>query len=225
MYKKLINSIVFILVLLLAICIWLRTSQRKSPTPENIYEMWAEFHDSILDNQIGYFRLINTEVYPEPGLGYKTSYSNQKADGPIVNIFIYDLNMKGIPEGTEANLANGKRRLRIVSPKDSLLKSHILLEQMDKAVSDITQSKDYRKVHILSRGQTKLPGKYNFLWHRFELQGIDNNKPLISELFLTGFKGKFVKVRVSVDKDKFEDNKKDLAEFLMALSNLLEKRE
>ena len=147
------------------------------------------FPDSIASLTFG-----GKQQYEDPKFGYSLRYGNgelMKAD-----IYIYDHGYTDIQEGASSK--------RVQTEFAEVIKGLWIMEKMGK----------YREVKELAK-QTKSYGEQRreYLWARYAYQqapgvGVLYYGDRISETFLTGARGKFFKVRITVKKEdlaKWED--------------------
>lgn len=122
------------------------------------------------------------QTFPKAELGYSVGYS---APGFSATIYVYDLGMKKIPDGSKSDEVKG---------------------QMKQAASDleaVRQAGVYKSVKELGMEETVPLGKGKdaptTLRRRFELELKGGVK--LSEVYVTGYKDHFVKIRISHDPD------------------------
>jgi len=145
--------------------------------------------------------------YKEPELGYSLRYRGN--DITIADVYVYDKKLTDIPTGHD----------------NSILKAEAA-EIME--VLNIMQKRgDYRNVRVTKTGVKPETASFRFLWNRFEYIQASKTSAYkgirISESFVTGYKGKFVKVRLDYKKTDAEEGQRtsdrlgeELAQFLAA---------
>ena len=121
-----------------------------------------------------------------PGLGYSVAYRG----GPVVaTLYIYDLGLDEIPEGP---------------------KSKVVEEAYLGAVGDAVNSSQYEEVDVLSQTYSgSEPHGPEFL--HAAIAALEKSslgyRAVMTHVFVTGHKNKFVKIRASVSGDAPEKNR------------------
>jgi hypothetical protein len=123
-----------------------------------------------------------TETFPKAELGYSVPY-----DAPdfAATVYVYNLGLKKITDGAKSDEAKG---------------------EMKRAVSDLHRAKKagfYKSVKEVGKEETvpfdKAKGSKEALRLRFEVERKDGVK--LSEVYVTGYKDHFVKIRITHEPD------------------------
>jgi hypothetical protein len=141
-------------------------------------------------------KLIDVRDYEKeyPGLGVGIMYRTNtfKAD-----VFLYDLGNPSIPSGAA---------------------SQVITDQFEQARGDVyTLEKRgiYKDIAVLIQKETVNMGDFPFLHSRMTFTQDDIKR--VSHLYLAGYKGQFVKVRITYFFNNTADGEQSLAEFLNTL--------
>jgi hypothetical protein len=149
---------------------------------------------------IGDVRLEKVTDYEKeyPGLGVGVSY---RADTFKADVYMYDARLGPIPAG-------------ITEP--------IITKQFEQAMGDVyTLEKrgSYKDLVVQIQKETAQVGRFPFL-HSMMMYTQDNIKR-VSHLYLTGYKGQFIKVRITYFSSDAVKGEKTLAAFLNIIGNNL----
>jgi hypothetical protein len=144
------------------------------------------------------------KVFDDKKLGYSIAYLG---DGTIVTVFVYNLGLEKIPGdpysdvikaemyesmlALEANKTNPKPRYKSISPLDE---------------------------KVMPLGSNK--GAVQIRRKRYEVEIIDEGQA-VTELYLTGYKNYFIKIRATYPAEGKEKSQKNLSNLLDALGNEL----
>ncbi len=122
------------------------------------------------------------QTFPQAELGYSVAYN---APGFVASVYVYNLGLKKIPDGT---------------------KSDEVKDEIKRAVRDLDLAKQqglYKSVKEVGKQETVTLGKGkgapSILRQRFEVERKDGAK--LSEVYVTGYKNHFVKIRITHDPD------------------------
>jgi hypothetical protein len=162
----------------------------------------------VFPAKLGNLDFEGKEAFAEAGLGYSARYfgTNQVK----LDIIVYDKNFSEIPDGAS---------------------SPILLEEFSqtrKALQVLETLGKIRSLEVQDEGTRELPGQNGinvFRWAKhsygqYPREGIDSAETRVSECYLTGFRRKFLKIRVSyLDSDS--DGEKAALEAIKAFGRLL----
>ena len=156
--------------------------------------------------RMGEFKFQSRRTYGEPRLGYSIRYQDDSLFK--VDIYVYDNNIKNIGSGIDSK----KIRDEFVS----VLSIFSYMQQLGK----------YKDVKVVEKGQKNL-GKTKYLWAQYEYKQVIGDGTLftgsrLSDTYLVGKSGLFLKVRMTLKKDDSEKKKAAKDEFLKILGDLLE---
>ena len=133
---------------------------------------------------------------PGLGVGYHYGVNNFK-----VSVFIYNVGRPQIPSNTT---------------------SPIIIKMFDQARDDVyvlEKKGNYKDVALLIPQETVKIGKFPFLHAKMTYS--EHNIKRTSQLYLTGFKNYFVKLRITYFTDDAINGEKSLDKFLSALGGLM----
>ena len=152
-------------------------------------------------------KLQGKQVYAKPEFGYSLRY--QGRDLTKADIYVYDMGISGIPNGHESKF--------VKSESASLGR-----------VLQIMQKRGYYSgVKQLASGVAGQEGPFRFAWSKFEFFQKPGKGRVagmrVSESFITGFAAKFVKIRLSYQKDNLAEGKKISARLAKEVADLLTK--
>ena len=162
----------------------------------------------VLPDKIGDFQFIERENYEQPELGYSLRYmvdERCKAD-----VYVYDNGIAGLPDGID---------------------SRAVLERFESVVGVLKEFErrgKYADVKELARGKKTPDGsKVEFLWARHSYRQVSGEGVLflgerISETYLVVHRGKFHKIRITVNGDAVESLQKDLDALVRAVARQIE---
>jgi len=152
---------------------------------------------------------VGQQKYDAPGMGYSLRYATPQVKA---DIYLYDSGLSDIGDGIASK--------QVQSQFDQVLSAFPIMVKQGY----------YRDVKPLSRGKktfgkTKRP----FLWARYEYEVTakpDNVSPgaRISDTYLTGFQGQFVKLRITGEKMDEEKWDKISTDFAKSLSRVLDRK-
>ncbi len=153
----------------------------------------------LFPDTINSLKLVRATDY-EPlyaGLGVGISY---RTDTMRADIFLYDLKRGPIPEG-------------VLSP--------VIGKEFDQALNDITgmeKQGTYKNVSIIIKKETVPVGRLKFIHSGLTYE--QNNIKLISHLYLTGYQGLFMKLRITYFSNARETEEANYAAFLSKIDDL-----
>ncbi len=163
--------------------------------------------DVSFPKEIAGMSFRNLEEYDDPKAGYSLRYSVReiKAD-----IYVYD---HGIP-----NIPNGYSSKIVKSEAASI--SRILKTMEERGY--------YKNLRHLGKGIVPKQGQIRFVWNKFEFfqvsqDGVPETKKRTSIAFVTGFAGKFIKIRLTYMKNDAKTGKKVSGQFIKKLVQILTK--
>lgn len=157
--------------------------------------------------RIGALDLQYRQAYEQPGLGYALRYED--AHLFKVDVYVYDLDLPDIGDGPDSE--------RVEQEFESLLGNMAEMERLGK----------YEGVELVAQGRTSFPsGDLEFLWsrHRYrQLPGEDVAYlgPRISETYLSAKSGKFIKVRLTMKEEEYQDRLGEIDSFMRHVGGLL----
>lgn len=135
-----------------------------------------------LPESLGGFARGQTRDYNQPGLGWSVAYYDAGHDA--ATLYIYDLGVAGIPDGPDNDAVR---------------------QQFDQATGDVlraTGALDRDGVKLIERYGVGPGDKTLFYCSEFEItrppDGPHGGGKERSYLYITGFRGQFVKVRITV---------------------------
>ncbi|MHC4118411.1 MAG: hypothetical protein ACYSWO_12995 [Planctomycetota bacterium] len=137
-------------------------------------------------------KFMGVRKYDQPGYGYCVRYQGRRLKA---DIYIYDGGLNNIPNGCGNELVKGQ-----ASSIGQMLK--------------VMQQKGlYGQVKSLDSGVRPQQGPIRFAWNKYQLLQPAGAKDgytgiLHSESFVTGFGGKFVKIRLTYNKENSPEGKK-----------------
>lgn len=153
---------------------------------------------------LGGLTFYKTHSYDEPGLGYSLRYEGK--DLTKADIYVYDKQVADIPKGHNSKLVTEEA-------------------QSVKKVLELMQERgDYKNLTQTDQGVRPATGPFQFRWVKFEfvhVKDATDGVKLISETFITGFAGRFVKARLSYAKKDIEDGRKTSEHLVADLSQML----
>jgi hypothetical protein len=154
----------------------------------------------LFPDTINALKLVKVTDY-EPlyaGLGTGISY---RTETMRADIFLYDLTEGPIPEGASSSAAG---------------------KEFDQAIGDIMameQKGTYKNVSVVIRKETVPVGRVKFLHGVLTYE--QNNIKLVSHLYLTGYRGLFMKLRITYFASAREAEGANYAAFLSTIDNLM----
>ena len=170
--------------------------------------VWVdEITDLAFPRTLGGMIFVGLQQYDQPGLGYSLRYADRP--GVKFDLYVYDKGLPDIPAGHQAPL--------IVQE----------MQAAEQVIRRLEQNGDYRDVKKVYEGlypEELGREEVGFQSSRFQLRyapgdHVLTTDPRISETYVCGFKGHFVKVRFTylvADAAEIERDR-----FMKALSNLL----
>lgn len=150
-------------------------------------------------------KLVDTHEYEDSRLGFSFQYSGDAVER--LDVYVYHMDVEEIPTGWE----NDK------------VKEH---EKTNKLELETMVEKGYLdKVVWKSKSIYPKTGDIRFRRNTYEVgfEEEGEQRTFRSEMFLTGFVGKFVKVRASIDMKNVNDGVKATEKFVLNLSKYLER--
>jgi hypothetical protein len=151
---------------------------------------------------------IGVHRYDEPGLGYSVRYEGKnelKAD-----IYVYDNGLPNVPTGHESALVKAESA--------SIVRQLGMMEKRGF----------FRDVKSVETGAVPKEGAVRFAWQKFDLVQVGEKAKVldeakVTESFVTGFAGKFLKMRLTYSKAKAQDGQGVSALLAKELAALLAK--
>jgi hypothetical protein len=146
-----------------------------------------------------------TQVFPQTGLGYSISYDAPKL---AVTAYVYDKRLPKIPDG---------------------VKSDVVKAEMKQAAADLelarkrglyTAVKEVGKEEVVALGKGK--DAPSALRRTFEIVRKGEDGAKLSELYVTGYKDHFVKLRITYDPEGKAEAEQAIAALLEALGGALQ---
>lgn len=162
----------------------------------------------VFPEKIGSLKFQERHEYKESGLGYKLRYQDERLFK--VDIYIYDKTYQDIGSGIESE--------KVKAEFNEVLMVIRYMEKIGK----------YQDVKELKRTEKQYGhGGVRFLWARYQYKQTPGKDVLyhgerVSDTFLTAKNGKFIKVRLTLNKEQLRERKKDIQEFMKQLANLFE---
>jgi len=134
--------------------------------------------EKVFPERIGSLKLVECSDFEKktPGLGYGISY---RTPGMSADIYAYDFRMKDIPEGAESEM----------------MKKHF--EQVAAEIYQIEKAGKYRNVKPAGTVEGRKLSGIGFLYRGFTLER--EGAAMESRIYLTGYKGKFFKIRITYE--------------------------
>lgn len=154
----------------------------------------------LFPDTINALKLVRVTDY-EPlyaGLGTGISY---RTEAMRADIFLYDLTQGPVPEGVS---------------------SPVLTREFEQALSDIMAMEKqgtYKNVSFLIRKETVPVGRGKFLHSLLTYE--QNNIKLVSHLYLTGYRGLFMKLRITYFAGARETEEANYRAFLSMIDDLM----
>lgn len=152
----------------------------------------------VFPEQAGNLRLIKVTEY-EPlyaGLGTGISY---RSDTNRADVFLYDLQKGPVPDGVS---------------------SQVVIDEFSNAIADIyamEKQGTYKNIATVVRKETVNVSNVKFLHGVLTYE--QNNAKLISHLYLTGYGGLFMKLRITYPGSVKTSEESNLAAFLLMVGN------
>ena len=170
------------------------------------------YHDNeirlIFPIKISEFGFEGQQFYEGDGLGYSLRYSDENI--VRIDIYVYDKAYSDLEEG---------------------INSQEVLTEFDEFYSMINYMQtqgDYINALELNSGEKTFKSKaIRFLWSQFQYEILPAENvqffgEVISNIFLTTYNGKFVKVRLTLKKNEHNELEEDIEAFMTAFSMFLE---
>jgi len=172
----------------------------KAPAPK-----WADKQLGVaFGGTLAGLKFSGQHAYDNPKLGYSLRY--QGTDLTKADIYVYDMGISGIPNGHDNKL--------VKSQSDSVGRELLIMQQRGY----------YNRVKQLGKGVVGT-GPIRFAWTRFEFfqtPGRGRTAGMrVSESFVTGFGGKFIKIRLTYKKDNLAEGGKISPRLARDLADLL----
>jgi tetratricopeptide (TPR) repeat protein len=141
-------------------------------------------------------------TYP-PGLGVSVAYYSE--EGITATVYVYDLKMKGVPEGTAAPVVRNE------------------FEQAQSGVVAAVNERGGTATRV-AKGEVRLgqaAGAPKMLAAVFDIQEREGGPPLVGRVYLTGYRGQFLKARITHPKEGQPRSEKAIESLLSGLGKLL----
>lgn len=148
------------------------------------------------------FRRTEVHRYEQAGLGYSVDYISDA--GIRITIYVYDFGLPAIPDGPDSELA----------------KANIV-----QAKGDIFRAKEkglYQSVEQLSDSVVTLGPASGPKIHKMSFKIVRGDRENFSELYLTGYKNHFVKLRITYVADNKEKCEQEIAKVTARLASMLQ---
>jgi hypothetical protein len=170
---------------------------------------------AYFDQEIGLsfpLKLVNIDYqilqfYDEEGFGYSLRYGD--GNNIKIDIYVYDYAENDIEDGISSQ-----------KTKDEFDKFYSMIGEMQ------TQGHYRNAIELHSGEKIFYAESMKYLWSQFQYEISPNDEveydgEVISNIYLTAFKGKFIKVRLTIKKEAQFDREADIEAFMNALSKLL----
>jgi hypothetical protein len=172
---------------------------------------WEQQIDVTFPVTLGSYSLKKIDTFAKPELGVMIRYEIRQPYVIWADIFVYDLGRKGLGTGTG-------------NPE---VKSHFEVVKSDITATE--QKGRYKGVKLLSEGviSVKMGAKdlpmYSAVYEYVIVpeSGESDGYPVFSQLYLTAYKDRFLKVRCTYSKLAKETGDVTLKAFLTALGDIL----
>jgi hypothetical protein len=170
------------------------------------------FHDKQsglrFPKQMASLKFREHHKYDQAGLGYSVRYEDERFK---IDVYVYDLSLKDIGSGSSSKRVGAE-----------LANTVSVLHAFEK------QGK-YKNVKELQRGKKKFSKDaedVDFQWARYEYEQARSKDSRfrgvrISDTYLTAYKGKFVKVRLTFMKANLRKRDKDVEAFMKKLAQAM----
>ena len=154
--------------------------------------------------------IVTLYKYPHKELGYSIGYNGK--NGFKATVYVYDNNLKNIPNGYDSKVV--KESLNLVS----------------KSLQIMQKRGTYKDVKITGMGMfrpeksriTFLKSDYSYIERR---SGGTETNTLESHCFITGFAENFIKIRFTYPKEHMVEGEKKVERFISEIAEQLEKSE
>jgi|WetSurMetagenome_2_1015567.scaffolds.fasta_scaffold09228_4 hypothetical protein len=156
----------------------------------------------IFPEQLGKLQFYNRHEFPSKEYGYSLRYSDHKLKA---DIFIYDKGFADLEEGINSN--------KVSEEFEEIV--NVFLEMEKRGV--------YSDVKQLAK-ETKSIGSHQFLWAKYQYyqhKSTDYPGLRTSETYLTVKSGMFIKVRITLPTEEFEEKQEKIDGFMKALVKVL----
>jgi hypothetical protein len=144
-------------------------------------------------------------LFKDTALGYSIAYSS---DGLIVTVFVYNLGFEKIPNGPNSDTVKAEMYESLLALEANKANGRY------KSLSPLDEK-------VISFGSNNNAPKLRR--KRYEVE-IAKEGPAITELYMTGHKNYFIKLRSTYPTNNREQHEKTLDELLEALSNALKEK-
>jgi hypothetical protein len=141
--------------------------------------------------------------FPNPTQGYLVSYA-AKQDF-VVNVYIYNSGLQRIPDGASSDVV--KQEIKLIEEGLKELKRQGAYKSYTELAGDEVRIGEWPKAPSAQRRQ-------------FEIERADVGR-ILTDVYITGYKNHFVKIRVSYPADKQADAERAAGRVLTALGKLL----
>jgi len=187
----------------------------REPVPTPTEAAYADDRIALVfPRSLGGLSFLGRKTYPQPGMGYSLRYENAGADDARMmkmDIYVYDNGRPGIPTGHAdsvivAELACAGAAIRLCEQKGWYLDVKKLAEGVYPEAS--------RKDSVGFRSST-----YQF--RQSGSSGTTYLGPRVSETYVRGFKGHFIKVRITYPEPSSESSVATRDEVMKQLRALL----
>ncbi len=147
------------------------------------------------------------QFYDAPGAGYSLRYGDTNL--VKIDIYVYDYEHTDIEDGISSE--------RIITEFDDFY----------SGISYMESQGSYKNAMKLNSGEKNFSSdNIRFLWAQAQYEVVPGDEvqffgDIITSVYLTGYKGKFVKVRLTVKKEAHDEKEKDITAFMDDFSVLL----
>jgi hypothetical protein len=141
-------------------------------------------------------------VFKDARLGYSVSYL---AEGTVITVFVYDLGLKEIPKGAEADAIKAEMYESLLALEGNRASGRYKsIQPLDEKVVAFGSNADAPKLRR----------------KRYEIE-IAKEGPAVAELYMTGYKNYFIKIRATYPADDKPKGEKLVAAVLDAVGKQL----
>lgn len=178
------------------------------PTPQDEQEEEIDIKTRLnfkMPQTLAGIKLTDTQEYEDSKLGWGFQYSGEGIER--LDVYVYDMGIVEIPTGCENEKVEEQEKANKLELESMVEKGYL-----DKAT--------WKSKSVFPK-----TGNIRFLRNTYEISFEDGGeiRNLRSDMFLTGFMGKFVKVRASIDKENIESGIEATERFVNSLSKYLER--
>ena len=139
-------------------------------------------------------------VFKQAELGYSVAY---KAPGLVATVYVYNKGLAEIPTGVKSDVVRDEMK-QMVADMEAAKKRGLY-----------TSVKELGKEEVVAFGEGKEAP--TALRRQFEVERPGEKEASLSSAYITGYKGQFIKLRVSYTKDSAEKSEKLIQNLLAAL--------